>query len=332
MRIGHLSRPFGSWVLAASLLVLLRTDGFDPPHPVSVAFVGAQPMGQDPTYQSFRQALSQVDPRYLARIRLHYVQGSDVDTDRLRKAVDEAWSGHPRVLVAPTGDSAAMAAARAGANQGSLVFATYLDPLRQGLVDSLRRPGRRTTGVSLADHLHAKRLELLHDAYPAIQRVAVLVDRYWLPAYDFDAEMGVAARRLGLQLALHVADSANEVDRVFLGTAAAAAEAWYIPPTYVAYLAESRIIEHLRRLQQPAMHATVDEVVHGARMAYAQDTAFAFEALARLTLRVASGEEAGQIPVERAKRFELAVRVDRAAERRMRPMVIKRADRVFIDP
>ena len=77
------------------------------------------------------------------------------------------------------------------------------------------------------------------------------------------------------------------------------------------------------------MHATDREVAQGALMAYSQDTAYTAEALADLALRVAMGERAGDIPVQRPRRFVLSVRPrDEPAALRLPAHLVKRADRV----
>ena len=296
--------------------------------PPTVAFVGADPQESDPTFTRFRDALGQMSGAAGPVIALQYHEGGGVAGERLRRAVEAASASRPTVLVLPTADSAAIGAALA--EPPAIVFASFRDPMQAGLVASLRRPGRRITGVSLADDLHLKRLELLKDAFPNIGRVAVLVDRSWLDTWNPSHLTAAARATLALDLVVHTADDADELEQVMHSADAARADAWYIPPTYIGYIAEAAVIGHLKRLRVPGMHATENEVKRGAAMAYSQDDSFAIGAMAALTLRIVAGEDAATIPVERPRRFVLSVRARDAPDwGRVATSVVRRADRLY---
>ena len=188
--------------------------------------------------------------------------------------------------------------------------------------------------MSLFDDLHLKRLELLKDAFPRVRKVAILADSPWLAAWSGDALAAQAKARLGLATIVHVADSPDALDRLMNSSAAAHVDAWYIPPTYIAWLAQPALIAHLQRLRLPAIHATDDEVKAGALMAYSWDKDFAYDAMATLTLRIAAGEDAGSIPVERPRRYLLSIRIraqdaDGEPWARIAPAMVRRADRLY---
>jgi ABC-type uncharacterized transport system substrate-binding protein len=263
-----------------------------------------------------------------AGFNLRYFQGSDVDPQRLRDAIASAAASRPAVIVLPSGDH--VAAASALRVEPPLVFASFPDPLRQGTVESLRRPGRNTTGVALGDSLDLKRLELLRDAFPHVGTVAMLVDNSWLANEDTAGLIDAAARHLGLRVEVRVADTLQALEQLMQTTTASACDAWYIPPTYIADLAAPEIAAALRRLHLPAIHASEREVAAGALMAYSQDTRFAYDALAQLATRVALGEDAGTIPIQRPYRYTLSVLIEPdALWARIDPSVVRRADRVY---
>ena len=239
------------------------------------------------------------------------------------------WLADPMaVVVAPTAGLAA--AVLAEPRQASVVFSSYIDPVHRGLVASLVKPGSRTTGVSLADTWHAKRLDLLREAFPRLQRVGVLLDRSLARLQPFDLHFDQPARALGLQALALVADTRDELDTALAQTAALRLDGWYIPATFVAYEYEREIIDALHRMEVPAIHATEQEVAAGALMAYAPDTGFVWDTLAELCLRVLGGEDAGAIPIQRPRRFSLAVRPrDEPRVLRLAPNLIQRADRVY---
>jgi putative tryptophan/tyrosine transport system substrate-binding protein len=323
----HLHRPVGLLVAALAVLMLARQDTGSTSALPTIAFIGTVSESDDASFAAFRAALVRAWPANGAQPALRYHEGSDLDPARLRHTVAAAIAQRPTLLVLPTGDSAAAAAAMP--HDVPVVFASYLDPVRNGIVDSSRRPGHRTTGVSLADNLDLKRLELVKDAFPHLRTVALLTDSTWRPPDHIVNLARDAEDHLGLYLKVHQANTTEELEVLLSSPLATACDAWYIPSTYIAYLAEARIISHLRRLRLPAIHATEDEVAAGALMAYSQDTSFTYDAMADLTRRVALGEDAGSIPVQRPYRYTLSVRIEPDAPwARIEPSVVRRADRV----
>jgi putative tryptophan/tyrosine transport system substrate-binding protein len=325
--ISHLRRPIGLLAVLLAAVLPARKDAVSSAASPMIAFVGNVAEVDDPSFAGFRAALSRAWSAGETQPILRYHEGGDLDPARLHRAVAAAAAERPTVLALPTGDSAAAAASLK--HEASVVFATYIDPVRKGFVNSMRLPGRRTTGISLADALDLKRLELLKDAFPRIRTVAMLTDSSWLAEHDTEQLAADAANNLGLQLVARQADTPEALEALMSDPLAIACDAWYIPPTYVAYLAEARIIAALRQLRLPAIHATEEEVAQGALMTYSQDTRFAYDAMADLARRVALGEDAGSIPVQRPYRYTLSVRIEPDAPwARIEPSVVRRADRV----
>src|SRR5262249_22177661 len=110
-----------------------------------------------------------------------------------------------------------------------IVFTTNTDPVAAGLVASLNRPGGNVTGVTgLGGELVAKRLELLHELFPTATRFAMLVNPN-NPATMQDSIQGAeaAARRIGLEVVLVKAGTADEIETAF-ATAMEQRPAWLI--------------------------------------------------------------------------------------------------------
>lgn len=292
-----------------------------------LAWIGTTTPDSDSAYRRYQQALQRLTSASRVTPLLRYVRVRDEASHAVLQDLRRAGV-RPAIWLAPTANAAV--AVRLLAPDTPLVFATYPDPARLGLVRSLQWPGVPATGVLLGDQLDAKRLELLRDAFPRLDTIGVLLDTSWTQTRDLQATLIGPAAALGVRLHLLVADEPEQLGAAWAAGQAAGVQAWYIPPTYIAYRAEAAIINHLQRARQPAIHATVAEVATGALMAYAQDTEEVFDQLADLTLRVAGGEDAGGIPVQRPRRFLLAVR-PRAepGTPRIDPSLVRRADRVF---
>ncbi len=340
-----MARPSGqvaAWLACLVLATGLARDTPTAPPMPTLRWVGTSNAADDPAYRQFLQALAR-QPLPRRQVQLHYLPVRDQGAQAAQADLLLQTAPTHAVWVAPTADAAQ--AVRQVFPQQPLVFASYQDPVRMGLVppppapadtatrqpahaaaDSARGP---VTGLVLSDELDAKRLELLRDAFPAARVVGVLVDASWAELRDLQARLVQPGQALGLRVHVFRADEPAEVDAVFASAAAQAMQAWYVPATYIAYRAEDAIRQHLVRLQRPAIHATAGEVARGALMAYALDSSFSYDMLAELATRVAAGEDPRQIPVQRPLRFLLAVRPLAApAALRIHPSVVRRADRI----
>src|SRR3954453_15815746 len=139
----------------------------------------------------------------------------------LARRLDRA---HPDVIVAV---SNSVVHAVASAAPGVAIVASYFgsDPVAEGLAQSLARPGGRITGIAmLADALDAKRLDILHETFPTMRRVAVLSGRP--PRNEASSEATRAPpQRLGVELTVIEADSPREYAPAFDRMRAVRAEA-----------------------------------------------------------------------------------------------------------
>ena len=329
----HISRMAGPLVRGAGVLACLAAGTLAPvsepvPSRPAIAYIGYLDSATDQPYQLFLEAVRSTQPRLHALVRFDYVKGVAGNEAALRQVIADAARRQPAALVAPTGETAL--AARQVAGRVPVIFSSYTDPLRAGIVSAMRSRSEPVTGISLADWLDGKRMEILRDAFPRVRTVAVIADRPWVESYDVERRMAAEGRRYDLDITILYAETVAETEAVMSGPRAEAFDAWYVPPNYVAYLAEAQIIRRLKQLGRPAIFGTVKEVREGGLMAYAQDISFVWPALAELLSRVLDGEPAQEIPVERPKRFHLAVRPAPAGQGPQIAIgVLRRADLVY---
>lgn len=326
--IPHLSHSKVLLGAALALVMGLRSDAIKVPPTVRIAYIGSWTESKDLVFERFTEALRSRYPELLRRATIRHIHAEAGNNAALERAVRHALSENPAVLVTPTGRSSRIATRLAGAVP--VVFSTSTDPVRTSIRESLQYAKGASTGVSLADWLDEKRLEILRDAFPQVREVAILSDRSWATLYDAEVRLARVSHSLGLRATLVFAENPTELAALMSSARAQRFDAWYIPPTYIAYLAEDQIIEHLRRMQKPSMHATTQEVSKGALMAYEQDSDFAISAMAELVNRVCAGEFAGAIPVQTPQRYTLALRTDVILPSlRIAPDVVRRADRIY---
>ena len=130
---------------------------------------------QGPYVEAIRRGLRDLGQIEGRTFSIEY-RGAEGKLDRVPSIVDELVQLKVDVIVAPV--ATAIRAAKQATKTIPIVIVTGLDPVANGLVDSLARPGGNITGVTtLTQDLNAKRLELLHEVLPQLSRVAVL----WTP-------------------------------------------------------------------------------------------------------------------------------------------------------
>jgi putative ABC transport system substrate-binding protein len=315
-------------VLAAALAAGLHSDRAPSPPPRAVIWIGYWTPQTDAAFLSFARVFERRYPPGRRQLVVDYVSGSPGDAADLERTIRLALARHPAILLAPTGNTAVVAR-RVGAPT-PVVFASFDEPVRAGIVDSMQSSAAPITGISLADQLDEKRLEILHQAFPAVRTVAMVGDRGWEAEVDVARIVSFGAQHLGLEVTELRAQSAAELDALMSAPAAARYDAWYFPITFVSVESEARILGHLRRLGKPAMHARTITVRHGGLMGYEQDAGFVYTGLVDLIERIEAGEYAGDIPVQTPRGFVLAVRTDGATPAtRIAPDVVRRADRVY---
>jgi putative tryptophan/tyrosine transport system substrate-binding protein len=294
-----------------------------------VVYVGSDGASADRTYQDMAAALQKLNSKSQIKLNLEYATVPIMPLEPKKIAISKLLAGEPAVLIAPTA-STALAASQLPRKATAVVFSSSADPVRGRIVNSMRGTGALITGVSLADEWHAKRIELLRDAFPVGHRLGVLLDRNWFRNEDFALQIGQPAQAHGYVATPFLADAAEEASSVLVSPEALGMDAWYIPRNFIAFIAEKEIIAHLRRNNIPAVHGTQQAVANGALMAFAQDTSPVGDMLADLTLRILRGEDAGSIPIQRPKKFILAVRPrEEPGTPQINPSVIRRADRVY---
>ena len=199
-----------------------------------------------------------------------------------------------------------------------IVFTSAADPVGSGLVTSLARPGGNVTGLSaLGPELVGKRLELLKQAVPGVDRVAVL----WLPGAlgertdkDMLAGADVAARALGVQLQFVEARSADEFARAFSDMSSARAGALTVLPSNRFLREHRRLVELAAQKRLPAVYTSREFVDAGGLMSYGANSADLHRRAATYVDKILKGAKPGDLPVEQPTKFELVVNLKTAKD------------------
>lgn len=294
------------WVIPlVGASILLRTDAPQAVNSTPLLYLGRYSAEQDQGFQRFQAALNKIPAKERARLRLEFLSAEMGEPAQLEAAARRAAARRQGIIVAPT--SAAAIVVRQQAPDVPMIFASYLNPMRHGIVSDLHRRVEPVVGVWIADHLDAKRLEILHDAYPAARRIAVIGDRIWAEEVQADRQLPRRARELGLDLTVLYADNLEEAERLLATPEAQDFDAWCLPRSGLALQGATEIVTRMRRWKKPLIVASTADVERGAAMAYAIDTSFAWHAMAGLAVRLAAGESPGSIPIQQPQRFVLTV-------------------------
>jgi putative ABC transport system substrate-binding protein len=196
-----------------------------------------------------------------------------------------------------------------------IVFSIGSDPVALGLIKEFGKPQGRLTGVHyLVKELTAKRLELLKEMLPKLNRVITLYDPHNSVASEAVLLARAEAKRLGLKLAEQQVSSVEELRSALQALKPGEAEAlFYLPDTMVVSQAEL-IIETARAKKLATMFQDESLVTKGALASYGQNYHEIGRLSAKYVHRVLSGTAPGDLRVETLDHVELAVNLRTARE------------------
>jgi len=292
--------------------------------------IGFLPFSSCSVPESFRSALN----------GLGYVEGRNVviecraaagSNEGLSDAATELMRLKIDVLVAQ-GTPAARAAQRATATT-LVVFVTAGDPVGNGLVTSLARPGKNVTGMAAMEPLQImKGVEFLKQSAPKTTRVAVLLDlsnpNHGLQMNEQDA----AARAIGLELRRIDIRRPSDLDAAFTAIVRERAQAVFLFPLRIGPPDTDRIVEFAAKNRLPTL-GLVDQlyIAAGLLLYYTFNRAEQFDRAATLVDRILKGANPAELPVEQPTKFDLVINLKtaKALGLTIPPSLLARADQVI---
>jgi len=212
-----------------------------------------------------------------------------------------------------------------------IVMAIIEDPVAQGFVKSLGRPGGNLTGLSFQDpELVTKRVQLIREAIPTVARVAALWDSTGSGAPQLRA-VEQAALSMGLHVQVLEVRGANDLERVFQAARHQRAQAviQLASPLFAAH--RKTILTLMAKNRLPAMCQERTFVVEGCLMAYGPSFPDMFRQAAYYVDRILKGANPAELPVERASKFELVINAQTAKTLgvAISPSVLLQADQII---
>lgn len=251
--------------------------------------------------------------------------------DRPPRMANELVARQVAVLVATAGDRSARAA-KAATSTIPIVFSSGGDPVANGLVASLSRPGGNLTGVSLfTTLLEAKRLGLLHEAVPTATTIGLLVTRGSPSTQEVvrDAEGG--ARRAGVRLVVVQAQAESEFDAGFASLVQQRAHALAVGNIAFFNCQRERLVALAAGHKLPAIYEFREFALAGGLLSYGTHLGEMYRQIGVYTGRILKGAKPGELPVLQPTRFELVInpKTAKVLDLTIPPSLLLRADRVI---
>ena len=324
-----MTKKYSIWLLGT---VLLTTVGFaDAQQPKKVPKIGFLSVrsGPESREEAFRQGLRE----------LGYVEGQNIFIEsRFAEGKNERFPDLAAELVrlkadiiVAGGGSAALAAKNA-TKTIPIVMTTNSDPVGNGLVASLARPGGNLTGLSIdAPGISGKRLEILKESFSKLSRVAVLYRRAG-PGWKLNmAETESAARLLKVQLKPIDEEDFNELENAFSAMIRERAEALVKLPTAESTSYQKRIVELAAKNRLPGMYSERQYVEIGGLMSYGPSILDNYRRAATYVDKILKGTKPTDLPVEQPMKFEFVINLKTAKQIGLTipPNVLVRADKVI---
>ena len=213
-----------------------------------------------------------------------------------------------------------------------IIAPALMDPVQRGLAVSLSRPGGNITGFTLMHtELNAKRLELLHTAFPHITAVTALVNPS-APSHKLALEQTeTAARLLGLGSVAIVEAQSVAALRAFRPAVFSEAGAFIVIPDGVFYTYRRDIVGLVNAARLPAIYPEREYADDGGLMAYGANVADNFRRAADYVDRILKGTKPGDLPIQEPVKFDFVVNLRTAQELgfTIPQLILARADEVI---
>jgi putative ABC transport system substrate-binding protein len=195
----------------------------------------------------------------------------------------------------------------------SIVFGTGGDPVRDGLVASLNRPGGNITGVSfIMGELGAKQLGLLHELQPRAARIGVLVDPK-NPITDlFVSDVRAAASAIGQQIEVLNVSNSRDIDAVFATLVQKPVDALLVGPSAFTNNRRVQLVTLAAYHRVPALYSLRETAEAGGLMSYGTNLADGYRQTGVYTGRILNGEKPADLPVIQSTKIEFVINLNTA--------------------
>ena len=320
-------RKLCSFALCVMLLALCSSAEAQQPKKVPViGYLGGSGASRIDAFRQGLRELGYVEGKNIV-IEYRYSEGK---LDRLNELAAELVRLKVDVIV--TRGSAATRAAKAATSTIPIVMTLDPDPVGNGFVASLARPGRNITGLSsLAPEISGKQLEILKETVPKLSRVAVFATST-IPGQALQLrEIGLAAGPLSVQLQYLDVLGPKDIETAFRAASDQRAEALIVFGGAILAGQRTRIVEFAVKSRLPAAYPESRFVEAGGLMSYGVNVNDLDRRAATYVDKILKGTKPADLPVEQPMKFEFIINLKAAKQIGLTipPNVLVRADRVI---
>ena len=212
------------------------------------------------------------------------------------------------------------------------MFTTGGDPVKNGLVESLNRPGGNATGVSLLTTApEAKRLGLLHELAPGTKVVGVLIDPNYHEAEAQSRELRGAAGKINQRIHIAFAGNDAELESAFESLVQAQADAFLVCSDPFFDTRSDRIVGFATQHKMPAVYQFREYAVRGGLMSYGINLPEGYRQVGVYAGQVLKGIKPADLPIVQSIKFEFVINLKTAKTLGLEvpPMLLARADEVI---
>ncbi|HEX2243801.1 MAG TPA: ABC transporter substrate-binding protein, partial [Gammaproteobacteria bacterium] len=260
-------------------------------------------------------------------IEYRYAEGK---VDFLRKLAAELVRLNVEIILT-AGPGPTRAAKRATATI-PIVMAQDTDPVADGFVANLARPGGNITGLStFAPELGGKRMEILKEVVPKLATLAVLGNSTFPGNAPALRQMELAAEVIKVRLQYLDVLEPKDIDAGFRAASEARADAVLTLTSAILSTHRTQLIELAEKNRLPGMYHNSQFVEAGGLMAYSANLTELFHRSATYVDKILKGAKPGDLPVEQPTKFELVINLKAAQQIGLTipPSVLARADNVI---
>ena len=266
-------------------------------------------LSPSPFQETFVRALA--DHGYVeGKNLLVYRRFAEAHMDRLAPLADELIRLKIDVVFTP-GAPATRVMAKASRAIPIIALDLETDPVAEGIVAGIARPGGNVTGVflDLAD-MRGKHLDFLRDVVPGLKRLAVLRD----PNTSLEPLRAIerAARAHSIELQIAEARNTSDLTLAFASIAAGNPQALLVIGSPLIFLNRERIVAFARERRLPAITHFREFADAGGLFSYGPNLHEIFRRASAYVPRILQGANPGDLPIERPEKYELVVN-ERAA-------------------
>jgi putative ABC transport system substrate-binding protein len=256
---------------------------------------------------AFREGLSEIGYSDGNNVHIAF-RWAEGQKDRLPALAADLVDNLHVSIIAAAGGGPSILAAKAATKTIPVVFTYGADPVRDGIVTSLKQPEDNITGIAwFGSDLAGKRVALLHDLVPTATTMALLVNPSDPEGQSEPADAQDAARRLNLKLMVLNASTEREIDTAFAAIAEQKVGGVVVASDPFFVSRRDQIVDLAARRAIPAIYSNREFAAAGGLVSYGNSVPEAYRHAGLYVGRLLRGAKPSDLPVERLTKFEFVI-------------------------